>query len=326
MTTGKYLYPNKLPVGNEHLAPLDICYDSDLRDRFLKLNPNGYTYGKGKLNLDKEFIDKFDIIFTSWILEPIVEYWPLFKDKLVIYESLGQSDPAREITLNSLRSQGLKVVRMSAGEENFSNYCGADAVIDLDVDSKYYKGWSSRGDKSHNVLTVNSALMSRSSACNAHQYMQVTNDLPRKLYGSHNEDLEHLPFVYGKATRDEILKQYQTNKVYFSLGTKPCPVVLSFKEAMCVGIPTVTWGPKLGGPTFRAHTFIENGINGFYSDNLADLNSYIKLLLNDEKLANSISSQARKTGILNFSRDVISVQWLEFFINNGMNPFFEEGG
>ena len=82
LSTGNYLFPDKLPKGNEHFPILNIKYDKELREHFLKLNPNRYIYGQNILNLDKNFINKFDIILNCYILEPTLNNWELIKDKL----------------------------------------------------------------------------------------------------------------------------------------------------------------------------------------------------------------------------------------------------
>ena len=317
MSVSKYFVPDA--VEEEHLPQLHVEYGPmvDIMDEFQSLQDQGwYEYGKHHLNLTKEFVDQFDVVFTSWIIEPIEEYWDILKDKLVVYETLGQSDGGREMKLKRLREQGLKVIRMPAGEENFPGYCGGDDFIDLDVDTDYYQGW--KGTDKH-VFTINSAFTQRSHVCNGMTYMQITDQFPRKLYGSHNEALaKSRDFCHGTATREELLEQYQRNMVYFSLGTRPCPIVLSFKEAMSVGIPTITWGPKLGGSTFRAHTHIENGVNGFYSDDPHELSNMIHELLGDKLLRETMSFQARHTALLKFSTHIIKPQWKNFFDQQGI--------
>ena len=315
-TTGVYTDPSKPDSTKPYLPKNQYTAEKELLEEFYSLNPSGYIYGQGRLNLSKEFINKFDVILASWICEPLVENWNLLKDKIVLYESLGQSDGHRETYLSELRKRGVKVIRMSEGENYFPNYAGADATIDLEVDTDYYQGWQGA---EQSIFTVNSALWQRKHLSNADMYLEITRGLPIKLYGSHNETLK-ADFCYGKpSTREEILEQYQKCRVYFSLGTRPCPVVLSFKEAMSVGCPVITWGPTFGGSTFTAHTFIENGVSGFYSDSPDKLRAFCQLLLKDYDLAKTISKNARKVAEKNFSKHVIKGQWREFFKNLGIS-------
>lgn len=318
LSVASYLNPRTPDPSKSYLTPLNIDVDMSLLNEFKQLNPSGYNYGK-TLKLNKSFVDKFDVIFFSWIYEPLFNNWNLFKNKIVIYESIGQSDAGREHNLNKLRSNGVKVVRMSKFEENFQNYCGADAIIDLEIDSNFYKGWTGTDPK---LLTINSAIMRRDDVCNTNLYLQLTKDIPKKLYGSHNHDC-NFDWCFGSASDSELLKQYQKSRAYFSLGTKPCPTVLSFKEAMSVGCPIVTWGPILGNhsinKTYSAYTFIENGVSGFYSDDVDELRENIKLLLNDYTLAKNMSIKSREVAKKEFSFDVLLLKWKDFFNELGLN-------
>lgn len=317
LSVASYLDPMNPDPTKAYISPLKVEVDKSLISEFKKLNPSGYSYGK-KLNLNKSFLDKFDIIICSWIYEPLLNYWNLIKNKVIIYESLGQSDGTRENKLKSLRDNGVNIIRMSSFEENFTNYAGADAIIDLEVDCDFYKNWNGREDK---LLTINSGIMTRNYVCNTNLYLNFTKDIPKKLYGSHNKDC-NFDWCYGAASDTELLTQYQNCRAYFSLGTKPCPVVLNFKEAMSVGCPIFTWGPKLGNhsinKTFSAYTFIEKGVNGFYSDNLAELKDNIKIVLNNYEIAKKMSVESRKTALKTFSYKVMKEKWLNFFKEKGV--------
>lgn len=314
LTTGVYSDPANPDPSKPYLPKLPDTVDKDLLNEYKSLNPSNYNYGRGKLRLTKSFIEKFDIILTCWIHEPFVENWNMLGGKFLIYESLGQSDARKEVLLSQLRTRGVKVIRMSEAEKYFPNYAGADSVIDLEVDTDYYKGWLGNEEF---LFTVNSAFLNRRHVANTDLYLSITRDLSKKLYGSHNENFK-ASFCYGKpCTREEILHQYKKCRAYFSLGTKPCPVVLSFKEAMSVGCPVITWGPKLGGTTFTAYKFIENGISGFYSDKQEELREYCKTLLSDYDLAKRISKNARKVAEDHFSKTVIKEKWKSLLLNLG---------
>jgi len=306
-TPSVYMDPKNPDPTKPYLPNLDLNVNKEILDEFLRLNLGGYRY-PNKLKISKSFIDKFDIILVSWIKDVLIdeEDWKLIKDKLVIYQSLGQSSKGREYRIAKWRAEkGIKIVRISDKERNFPLYGGEDAIIDLDIDCNYYTGWVGNDSS---VLTINSSVFQRSLACNSNQYLEVVNKFNKKLYGTGN-DPSAASFIKGTASKEELLAELITCRAFFSLGTKPCPVVLSFKEAMSTGIPVVTWGPRLGGPTYAACDYIENGVNGFYSDNLEELKSYLRLLLNDYEFSKSISINSRKTAIEHFSTEVISKKW-----------------
>jgi len=58
---------------------------------------------------------------------------------------------------------------------------------------------------------------------------------------------------------------------------------------------------------------IENGVNGFMSNNEEELREYIKKVLSDKELAKELGNQARETIKKNFSE--------EKFVNNWNNIF-----
>ena len=317
LTTGVYSTPEKTYKERPYLPKADLNISDDIKEEYFRLNPGGYVYGKNRLNLSKEFLDKFDAVAISWIIQPYIDYFNILKDKVVTYESLGQSDGGRERALQQLRNRGnLKLIRISQAERNFPLYAGDDAIIDLEIDGDYFNNWNG---KEEYALTINSAASSRVRECNWPIYLQVMQGLPHRLYGTGNENLMKESYCYGTVSRDELLKKYQEARMFFSLGTKPCPIVLSIKEAFAVGTPVITWGPRLGGgATYSAYSFIENGVNGFYSDNVVELKGYCKLLLNDYDLAKKMSIASRKTGLKHFDFKVIQPKWAALFNSLGV--------
>jgi hypothetical protein len=289
LSTGSYRDPANPNPAKPYLPKLDTPVNEDLLAELKGLNPQYPRYGPGGLRLSKEFVDKFDLILTAWIHEPFLEYWDIVKDKFLIYETIGQSCGNKERMLRQIRPAGVKVLRIADTEERFPNYAGADAIIDLEIDCNYYQGW--KGTEEY-LFTVNTGALKRKHVANTDLYLAITQNLPKKLYGTDNEDFK-ADFVHNRAsTRDEILEQYQLNRAFFSLGSNPCPVVLSFKEALSVGMPVITWGQKLGGINFKAHKFIENWENGVASDNSKENRNFCERLLNGKALAKQLSVQA----------------------------------
>lgn len=312
ISTSKYLFPDK--EKEFPLPKLQVEYNKELAEEFASLNPVGYRYGKTKMILTKSFLQKFDVVVSSWIAEPIIEYIALLKDKPVFIETMGQSSAMREVMLSALRSRGVKVVRISEGEEYFPKYAGTDFFIDLEVDTDYFHGWVG---SEPNVITVNTSFSKRVTDCRYREYREVIKGLPAKLYGRGNENIKE-PFNCGEVSRDELLRQYQINRVGFASVSVPCPCTLTPKEMLSTGMPVVTYGPKICGPTFRAHQYIEEGNAGFYSDNLNELRDFIKSLLNNHNLSQSFSENARSVALKLFSEKAVSTKWAEAFKSVGV--------
>jgi len=295
-----------------------LSLNTDLKwaDQFEKLCPN-YKFN-GRVKLSKEFVDQFDFIMISHFTHYIQDNWETIKDKNLIYAPVGQSTGWLEGQLTQIKQKtDLKIIRVSAAEKVLAGYAGHDAIIRPIVDSSEYLGWKGN-EKS--VVTVNKWMKKRSGPCLFQEYCQVTEGLPRKLYGQDNEDIE---FSSGSPSYDELKRIYRDNRVSLSMGTKPAPFTYTFMEAFMTGCPIVTVGPNLGNgakPTYEAYKFIENGVDGFWADNLGDLRYYIRELLRDDKLAKMISLAGRKKAMTLFDRDVCKESWRNFFnVNYQLN-------
>ena len=315
-STGYFQVPSK-PL-SPYAPPLNISHNEDLLKEFKSTNPD-YTYGyKIPLNLTPEFIRKFDVIVVTWRYDYLVQILPHITDnQVVLFQTVGQSDGKREREIFQARnSKGVKVIRMSESEQNFPGFGGGDAIIDLAIDTEQFKPWT--GEDSY-VLSINK-MMWRTRECNVDHYLKSTNGFPRKLYGTDNESFKH-DFSLGPISSEDLLDAYSKARLCFSLGTKPGPVTITFKEAMAAGCPVVTWGPILGnGPakTYTAYKYIQNGVNGFYSDNIAELRSHIQALLDSQEYAALISHESIKTAKKEFSLQAIAPLWEKLYKDLGV--------
>ena len=79
------------------------------------------------------------------------------------------------------------------------------------------------------------------------------------------------------------------------------------------GIPVVAIGSSLARFHLEVPFLIDNGVNGFTSNNLLDLREYISTLLEDHNLTKRISVEGRKKAIELFDKDKIRKQWKAFF-------------
>jgi len=79
--------------------------------------------------LPKELIDPFDVIIVMHQPEIIIHNWKLFKDKKIIWRSIGQSVPHIENMLRRFQKEGLKIVRYSPKEQNIPHSMNQDALV-----------------------------------------------------------------------------------------------------------------------------------------------------------------------------------------------------
>ena len=61
------------------------------------------------------------------------------------------------------------------------------------------------------------------------------------------------------------------------------------------------------------HNLIDNGKNGYIGNNIDELKSYIKELLENDSLCESISKNGRESAIKYFNEYDKEKEWVEFF-------------
>lgn len=301
------------PGGDEHRKrpSLDLPYNP----HFIEL---ALQYSKEELH--PEMLDGIDIVIIMHNTKVVTNNWPLFKDFIarggrVIWRSIGQSIPARERELAQARSEGLEVVRYSQTEETIQDNIGADAVIYFYKDPEEYKDWN--GAKLR-VVNFTQSLKDRGPFCGYKEFMSATRGLDRVVYGPGNENLGDISG--GLLTHKGQIKEYQNNRAYFYHGTFPASYTLTFIEALMTGIPVVCVGPEKGNGqlmfphqrTYEPPLIIEDGVNGFISDDVNYLKEKLKQLLTDYKLAKSIGDKGRETAIEYFGKAKIKALWKEY--------------
>lgn len=155
-------------------------------------------------------------------------------------------------------------------------------------------------DRENYILTVANDFINRDYCLNYNGWKRVTNGLPVKLVG----DTDGL----SKAAEStpELVMEYNKCGVYFNSSTLS-PVPTSLLEAMSCGCAVVST------ETCMIPEIIQNGINGFISNDENELRKYIKLLLDDKQLRNKIGKMARKTIEEKFPENKFITQWNNIF-------------
>lgn len=266
-------------------------------------------------NLHKEQVEWADVIIIMHIPEWVEKNWDLFKSlkKRVIWRSIGQSTAGTEARLAKYVGEGLEVVRYSPYESRIPGNIGADATIRFYKDEKEFGNWSPNTDE---VINFTQSMKSRGVFCNYDAFVNATEGFDRHVYGPNNDDAGELNG--GLLSYNAMKKKMRDSRVYFYTGTHPASYTLNFIEAFMTGIPIVAVGNQLGNnPDFNQDTYevadlLKNGTYGFASDNMDELNLYIKKLIEDIDLAKRISRQARAKAIELFGMDTIKKQWKEY--------------
>jgi glycosyltransferase involved in cell wall biosynthesis len=305
---GAYLNPSN--GGGEMRPPLpEIVYNPDIVQKWM-IHDSIHPAVDGKSYLTKEIVDYFDCVIVMHIPEWIVGNWEAIKHKRVIWRTIGQSLASTEQRLEPFRRAGLEIVRYSPNEIYIPCFIGQNALIRFYQDPDEFGNWN--GEKEQ-VITFCQDMERRGPACNYQLFEEVTRPFPRKLFGPGNDQPG---FGMGKVPYEQLKQEMRDNRVYFYTGTHPASYTLNFIESWMTGVPLVAISGKHGNAeVWRNHnlyeipTLIKNGVNGFISDNPAELKSHIQNLLNNKDLADSISKAGRAEAIRHFGKDMIKEAW-----------------
>lgn len=271
-------------------------------------------------NIPQEFIDKFDVIVLMHADTPegnwIAQNWDKFKKdpkRRVIWRTIGQSTQRLEELMKPYRDQGLEIVRYSFKEANIPHTAGSDKVIRFYKDPGEFAGWNG-ADKM--AITIAQDMKHRGEYCNYDAFEYFAKEFRVKLYGPHNENAGELNG--GLLSYEEMKQRLRDARVYIYTGTQPASYTLNFIEAMMTGIPVVALGPKfatslnLAGDVYEIPDIIQNGVNGYWSDNLDELRKRIVQLLDDHQLARRIGNMGRETAIRLFGKETIKSIWKDY--------------
>ena len=168
-------------------------------------------------------------------------------------------------------------------------------VITHGVDSSLFTVDESIG-RENQILSVVNDWINRDWCCGFSIWQNIINGLPFQVVG----DTPGLSEV-AKSTED-LVKAYQSNRIFLNTSTIS-PVPTALLEAMACGCAVVTTA------TCMIPEIIENGVNGFISNDETELKQYLVDLLNDEDLAKSLGKEARKTIVDKFSQEKFILKW-----------------
>lgn len=266
-----------------------------------------------KENLHEEWIDWADVIVVHHIGRWIIQNWHKMKHKRVIWRTIGQSLTHCEDELRPLRADGLQIVRYSPKEKNIPGYIGEDAIIRFDADDDLYKGWQGQRER---VMTMIQDVPHRREFVSYDYFERATRDIDRVLFGPDNETMTDVT-LGGVPDIMSLLKELQTNRVFFYTGTAPASYTLGFMEAWMTGIPIVGIGPKIANRIFDIELYevgdlVTNGVDGYIFDDENELAFYTRELLNDYELAKRIGAAGRQRAMELFGKQTIRNQWEQF--------------
>lgn len=308
---GSYLNPNH----NTH----DKCRPSIVLknwneinyENFLKINNTGKD---SRLNIPKWFVDNFDVVYVMGWDKPIIDNWDNIKHKTIIWRTIGQSSSHFELHISKYVKNGnIKIVRYSPCERILENYNGEDALIRF---SKKPEEWGPWEGTINSPVTVVQTMKQRSFWTSFDFFTEVSKYTYCKLYGKSNSEISN--WNGRSISLEELINVYKKHRVYYYFGTKPASYTLNFIEALMSGMPIVALGIKSGSlnetpDLYEIPKIINNGENGFLSDDPLEFSNYGKLLLENYDIAKKMSINSRNTAINLFSEDSVIPKWKSFF-------------
>lgn len=152
------------------------------------------------------------------------------------------------------------------------------------------------------ILTVANDFVNRDYCLNYQGWKRVTDGLKTKLVGD-------TPGLSKAAeSTPELIMEYNKCGVYFNSSTLS-PIPTSLLEAMSCGCPVVSTA------TCMIPEIIENGVNGFISNDENELRSKIEYLLYNKDFAVAMGKKARETIETKFPEHVFIKKWNDIFDN-----------
>lgn len=243
--------------------------------------------------------------------------WDRIRHKRVIWRTCGQSNPRLERYMATLK--GLQIVRYSPAErryfESIGAFAGEDALIRFGKYPEDYAPWRPDGhavfpDGTDNpyITNVTQHMVERGDAVGLSFYLAATERLPAVPAGPGSE---RLPNGVGALSYDEMrLDHLPKARAYLYTGTTPASYTLGLIEAMMVGVPVVSIGPKAwAGPPelFEGHEIVDR-----YDCDPAVVRRMLVDLLENEAAAKDASRFARGRAVGMFGMDTIGPQWVAF--------------
>ena len=323
-STGIYLDPEN-PIDFAHLnlrGSIKRKSNQKTLEHFLQLQTSNYVKDfcgmhRPKTVLNKDFVDRFDLIFATQY-SAIVENWSVLKTKPIIWRTVGAINSKMELEMRPFINSGnILPVRFSPVELLHRDSNGGVYIRNY-VDEGIYKSWSGGGA----VLSFQSWFTQRAHLNTNKKYMELVtypSSVMYELYGAFvgTKDARSL----GTVSCTKQLELYRSCSAYLYIGSPVAIVAYNYLEAMMTGCPLVTFGPETAGIAspkdgsllHEPSEFIENGINGFYSDSLTEIRAYLLELQVNTLMARSISNEARKTALNLFGKERAILEWKDLY-------------
>ncbi len=177
-------------------------------------------------------------------------------------------------------------------------------IIHHGMDTEYWDGWVGGDGK---IMTAVWDYINRDRICGFSMWKEVTNGLEVNPWGE-------TPGLSKMADNTDHLRELYRHASVFLNTTlwSSCP--FSLLEAMSVGCPIVTTA------TTMMPDFIENGVNGFITNDPVVMKERLKELVDNQETAKRIGAAGRETIIQQFGQQRFLDEWNEAFWKTAQCP------
>ena len=180
------------------------------------------------------------------------------------------------------------------------------AVIHHGIDSDSFCPPSVDEERSDVVLSVVNDWINRDWCCGFRLWQSITG------YPEHKMNLDVVGDTPGLSiptdSTAELIQKYQQSRIFLNTSLiSPIPTALL--EAMSCGCAVVTTG------TCMIPEIINNGENGYMSNDGQELKQYVEKLLKDKDLCAKMGENARKTIVDKFGIKKFTESWDEVFLS-----------
>jgi len=172
-------------------------------------------------------------------------------------------------------------------------------VIYHGIDSNFWKP-AKKTKRGSYALSVVNDWINRDWCCGYSVWKEATAGIPVKAIGD-------TPGLSQPASSLEDLRDNYNSCGLFVNTSTYSPIPMSLLEAMSCGCAVVSTA------TCAIPEIIENGVNGFATNDISEMKEYISAILKDEKLRDSLGKEARKTILNKFSIKRFADEWNKIF-------------
>lgn len=172
-------------------------------------------------------------------------------------------------------------------------------VIYHSIDAELFKP-NEDVEKKRQILSVVHNFVDRDYCCNYSGWQRITKDLPTRVVG----DTPGLSKAADSV--DQLVREYQESTVFLNTSTLS-PVPMALLEAMSCGCAVVSTA------TCMIPEVIEDGVNGFISNDENVLTQRVTHLLDNPDEAKRLGEKARQTILEKFSENSFVSNWNNIF-------------